>query len=597
MEGSDVLKLTPFIDQLPIPQYLTPHERHKCFSYYEIGMKEFFHEFHSELAPTKIWGYEGQFPGPLVNVNSGECAHIKWKNELPDQHFLPIDRTLHGSSEHMPDVRTVVHLHGAEVEPESDGHPEAWFTNNYHTVGALFDSPVYKYNNNQRAATLWYHDHAVGITRLNVYAGLVGMYIIRDEEERKLNLPSGAYEIPLIIADRGFNEDGSLFYSDTTNVRPGPVQPGLTFPHPSVTPGEAFENITVNGKVWPYLEVEPRKYRFRILNASNERFYKMNLSNGQKIIQIGSDGGLLETPVYMDELTIAPAERMDVIIDFSKLAPDDTIVLENTAATPFDFPSPIGTPPDPETDGQIMQFRLVDLTGPDTSNVPAILSYIPKLRECDAARTRDITLDADIDEYGRLKFLLGNKGFMKRIDFKPKLNDTEIWRFINTAGATHPLHIHLIQFQILDRTPFDAQGFTANGLLNFTGPPVQPDVNERGWKDVVQSPPGFVTRVIMRFAPFTGRYMLHCHILEHEDHDMMRQFEVVERKCECKTNCICKEHKPKRTCECNKKCTCRGKCTCKKSCTCKKKKSKEERRHKKCPTCPPCSETHRCECE
>ena len=503
----------------------------------------------------------------------------------------------------MPDVRTVVHLHGAEVEPESDGQPNAWFTNNYHTVGQLFDSPVYKYPNNQRAATLWYHDHAVGITRLNVYAGLVGMYIIRDEEERKLNLPSGAYEIPLIIADRGFNEDGSLFYPDTTTVRPGAVKPGLTFPLPSVTPGEAFENITVNGKIWPYLEVEPRKYRFRILNASNERFYRMRLSNGQKIIQIGSDGGLLEMPVQLNELTIAPAERMDVVIDFSELEPDDTIVMENSAVVPFDFPPPVGVAPDPETDGQIMQFRVIESTGPDTSRVPVILSNIPKLRECDAVQTRDITLDAQIDEYGRFRFLLGNKGFMERIDIKPKLNDTEIWRYINTAGATHPMHVHLVQFQILDRIPFDAQGFTANGLLNFTGPPEPPALNERGWKDVVQSPPGFVTRIIMRFAPFTGRYMYHCHILEHEDHDMMRPFEVVERRCECKKTCACESEstKPKRPCECKKKCKCRGKCTCKKSCTCRKKKPcpppKEECHHKKCPVCPPCSETYRCQCE
>lgn len=314
-------------------------------------MKEFFHTFHRDLAPTKIWGFNGQFPGPVINVNQGECAHVKWMIQLPEKHLLSIDRTLHGSGEHMPEVRTVVHLHGAEVETESDGYPEAWFTNNYKYVGPVFDSPVYKYNNKQRA-------------------GLVGMYIIRDEEER-------------------------------------------------------------------------------MLNASNERFYRMSLSTNQKFIQIGSDGGLLEKSVYMNELTIGPSERMDVVIDFSKHEPGTEIVLNNTANSPFDFLAPIGVPPDPNKDGLVMQFKVIKLTRTDTSKVPCILSKIPKLNEWDANRTRDITLDARFDMFGRFNFLLSNKGFMERIDVKPKLNDTEIWRFINTGGATHPMHIHLIQFHLI----------------------------------------------------------------------------------------------------------------------------------------------------
>ncbi|AXI00614.1 multicopper oxidase family protein [Sporosarcina sp. PTS2304] len=585
------MELTPFIDPLPIPQYCTPKERHRCFTYYEIGMKEFYHSFHRDLQPTKIWGYDGQFPGPIVNVNRGECAHVKWMNQLPDKHLLPIDRTLHSSGEHMPDVRTVVHLHGAEVESVSDGYPDAWFTNDFKYVGPVFETPVYKYNNNQRAATLWYHDHAIGITRLNVYAGLVGMYIIRDEEEKKLRLPSGRYEIPLIIADRGFREDGSLFYPDSPNFTPGVPEPGLTLPNPSVTPGEAFENITVNGKIWPFLEVERRKYRFRILNASNERFYRMKLSNGQKIIQIGSDGGLLEKPVYMSELLIAPSERMDVIIDFSKFSPDTEIILTNSAAVPFDFPPPIGTPPNPATDGLIMKFKVIDSTTSDISRVPAILSEIPKLKECDAERIRDITLDADIDEFGRFKFLLNNKGFMERISIKPILGDTEIWRFINVAGATHPMHIHLIQFQILDRIPFDTEGFLANGLLQFTGPAELPAKNERGWKDTVQSPPGYVTRVIMRFGPFTGRYVYHCHILEHEDYDMMRPFEVVERKCKSIVTCCCK-----RTVFCGDRCDCKkdssGECDDRSPCIPPKEEEGID-----CLQCKDCAEIYRCECE
>ena len=280
------MNLTPFVDPLPIPQIMKPKARFSSFSYYEITMDEFEQQLHSELPkPTRVWGYAGMYPGPTIEVNRGEYVYIKWINNLPDKHFLPIDRTLHSSGEHSPEVRTVVHLHGAEVEPESDGYPDAWYTNGFKKVGPCFEKEIYEYPNTQRAATLWYHDHAIG---LNVYAGLAGMYIIRDDEERSLNLPSGRYEIPLVIQDRSFNEDGSLFYPRNVD------NPGPDFPDPSVTPGVAGDKILVNGMVWPYLEVEQRKYRFRILNGSNERFYRMRLSNGSPFIQIGSDGGLLE---------------------------------------------------------------------------------------------------------------------------------------------------------------------------------------------------------------------------------------------------------------------------------------------------------------
>lgn len=536
------MNLTPFKDPLPIPNVLKPKERYKSFTYYEVTMKEFFHQFHSDLPPTKVWGYEGQIPGPTIEVEKGECVHVKWMNKLPNEHLLPIDRTIHGADENSPDVRTVVHLHGAEVEPESDGYPQAWFTRDFEKCGPRFTNKVYKYPNDQRATALWYHDHAWGITRLNVYAGLAGMYIIRDDHERLLNLPGGKYEIPLIIQDKSFNDDGSLFYPETVNV----TDPPPDFPNPSITPGVAGDFITVNGKVWPYLEVEQRKYRFRILNASNERFYRMSLDSGQPFIQIGSDGGLLEKPVEIKEITIGPSERVDVIIDFTEQPVDSSIIMTNNARTPFDF----GSLPDPETTGKIMEFRVIERDNPDISSVPKFLSTIKKYRECDASRIRDITLDVTQDKYGRLKFLLNNHEFIDEITEKPILNDIEIWRIINPGIAVHPIHIHLVQFQILDHIPFDTDIFNLTGKLYFTDEPKLPLPNERGWKDTVQAPPGFVTRVIMRFAPFTGRYIYHCHILEHEDYDMMRPFEVILPKCkyyrkdECvkcseKFRCIC----------------------------------------------------------
>ncbi len=528
------MSLTPFIDQLPIPKVLKPLERNKDSTFYEVRMLESLHRFHGELPLTTVWGYEGQIPGPTIEVNEGECTHIKWMNNLPSEHILPIDRTLHGSSEHMPDVRTVVHLHGASVESESDGYPEAWFTNGFKKCGPRFFDKVYSYPNNQPSTTLWYHDHAVGITRLNVYAGLAGMYIIRNEQERALNLPSGIYEVPLIIQDKTFNSDGSLFYPSTVDV----VNPPPDFPEVSITPGFTGETIVVNGKAWPYLDVEQRKYRFRILNASNGRFYRMKLDSGQLFTQIGSDGGLLQRPVQLDEITIGPAERVDLIIDFTNQPLDSSIILRNSATTPFDF----GAPPDPLTTGMIMKFNVIARKKEDTSSVPQFLNIIKRYEECEAVRTRDITLDVSQDRFNRLLFLFNNKDYMDGVEENPILNDVEIWRIINPGLGVHPIHIHLVQFQILDRIPFDVDCYNLTGQIMFTDEPSPPPANEKGWKDTVLAFPGQITRLIMRFGPFNGRYIYHCHILEHEDHDMMRPFDVIKRKyIPLKNNC-CKNN-------------------------------------------------------
>ena len=210
-------------------------------------------------------------------------------------------------------------IHGGSTPPESDGHPEAWFTKGFERAGPLFEQKTYQYPNDQRATTLWYHDHALGITRLNVYAGLAGFYLIRDKEERSLKLPKGPYEIPLVIQDRSFNEDGSLFYPSCPNEIDGGTCEGDELPNPSIVPEFFGDTILVNGKVWPFLEVEPRKYRFRLLNGSNSRFYILKFDKTLPFIQIGTDGGLLETPVTLNEIILGPAERADVIVDSQSL--------------------------------------------------------------------------------------------------------------------------------------------------------------------------------------------------------------------------------------------------------------------------------------
>lgn len=507
-------KLTKFVDSLPIPEMLKPVKKDNNGTHYEVTMEEFHQKLHRDLPPTRLWGYNGQFPGPTIETHQNEPIQVKWMNNLPKKHLLPVDGSIfHEHGGHLPEVRTVTHLHGSETTSDSDGYPEAWFTNGFEEVGPFFKQKVYEYPNHQRATLLWYHDHAMGITRLNVYAGLAGMYLIRDRKEQSLSLPSGKYEIPLIIQDRSFQNDGSLFYPSQPN------DPPENLPNPSITPFFLGDTIVVNGKVWPFLEVEPRKYRLRILNASNTRAYQLYLDSGQPFYQIGSDGGLLQKTIVMGKISIEPAERVDIILDFSKLE-GKTITLKNDLGPDADL--------EDETD-DIMQFRVnLPRSDADTSRIPTYLSHIPSLKDHPISTIRTLKLNGTTDEWGRPLLLLNNKKWMDPVTEFPQLGTTEIWSLMNITDFTHPIHIHLIQFQILDRRPFDLALYQSNGQIVYTGEARPPEPNERGWKDTVAAHSAEITRVIMRFAPYTGYYVWHCHILEHEDYDMMRPFIVVE---------------------------------------------------------------------
>ncbi|SEA90694.1 spore coat protein A [Thalassobacillus cyri] len=512
-------RLIRFIDKLPIPPTLKPKQRAKNDIYYEVRMLPFKHSFHASLKPSLVWGYEAQYPGPTIEVKKGEHVKVKWINALPSKHLLPVDKTVHGAEPDSPEVRTVVHLHGGHVPPESDGYPDAWFTRDFKETGPFFTQKIYDYPNQQRAATLLYHDHAVGITRLNFYAGLVGFYLIHDDEERDLTLPKGKYDIPLLIQDKSFLEDGSLFYPRKSE------DPAVTV-DPSVVPEFFGDFMIVNGKAYPFLDVEPRKYRFRIANGANARYFRIRLDSGQPFFHIGTDGGLFERPVQVEEILLGPAQRADVILDFSGLR-GKKIVLTNDAPTPF----PEGDPVNVETAGQIMQFRVsLPLSDVDKSSITAELSQIQYLSETQATKIRDLPLVETKDEYGRLLLLLDHKRWNDPISERPHLGGIEVWRLINETEDTHPIHLHLVHFQILDRQPFDEEHFEEKGEILFTGDRKPPEPNERGWKDIVNAHPGEVTRIIARFKPYTGRYVWHCHILEHEDHEMMRPYEVQKSK-------------------------------------------------------------------
>ena len=522
----DPALIPKFVDPLPIPTVLEPQGQSRNSASYKVTMTELQQQVLPAGFPaTTVWGYEGSYPGPTIEARRNKPVSVKWINELPNRHILPIDTTLHGSEPWQPEVRTVVHLHGAHTKPQFDGYPEDWYTSNQRKNFAVFT-----YKNDQEPAALWYHDHAVGNTRLNVYAGLAGVYNIRDDFEDALNLPSGVYEIPLVLQDRSFTEDGALFYPSESDVPTAPV--------PSVIPIFAADTIVVNGKTWPYLEIEPRKYRFRVLNGANGRPFRLQITpdaapgTSLPFHQIGTDGGLLDAPVMVGkrgadgkpagpQVTVAPAERADLVVDFSSFAPGDELTLENIKIDDFPFW-------DSETTGKVMKLRVVESNGPDTSVLPDTLRPVPRLDPADAVKTRDLTLDRVTDEYGRPKFLLGNAKWMDPVTEKPRLNTTEIWNFINTTPNGHPMHVHLVTFGVLSRRPFDVEHFNATGEIVYTGPEMLPP-NENGMRDMVRVPAGTVVTIIAHFD-IPGRFVWHCHLLDHEDHEMMRPFEVVPGK-------------------------------------------------------------------
>lgn len=348
----------------------------------------------------------------------------------------------------------------------------------------------------------------MALTRLNVYAGLAGFYLLRDTLEKRLQLPSGAYEMPLMIQDKSFNEDGSIFYPDAPPF-PVPV-------HPSITPGVVGNTILVNGKVWPYMRVEPRKYRFRVVNASNRRGYRLELSNNQSFIQIGTDGGLLSKRVDVASIGLLPAERLDLVIDFSQHK-GEVISLMNTDD---EFPD--------EHTNVIMQFRVdLKLKDCDSPDIPEELYPEMDLHEDHAHISRDLPLSFTLDQYGRPMLLLNDRMYHEPATEKPAVDSIETWNFINLTPFIHPIHVHLVQFKILERRPFNVERYQNEGVLEYTGDPIPPHEYERGWKDVVRTDGGMVTKIIMHWKEFTGNYIWHCHFLEHEDHDMMRPITVI----------------------------------------------------------------------
>ena len=540
-----------------------------------LNMVNGTHKFHSALGAADTFYYKDpdqitqQYLGPVIVARQDQAFDLTVNNNL-GKHPLDfaVETGLHGVKETDKTApRAATHLHGGNTTEQSDGGPLDTFDPG--------TSHPYHYANTQEAAGLWYHDHALGITRLNVYAGLASGYLIRNDDDPGdgSRLPASLdaehqHEVPLVLQDRMFSPGGTLAY-------PGNPAPG--HPLPAWTPEFFGDVATVNGKAWPNLNVDRGKYRFRVYNGSNARVYDLKIVDAagaaMPFFQIGTDGGLLDAPVSMTRLVLAPGERADLIVDFAGLAAGTLLTMTNKAPTPYpNGPRALRRGGAPLQ--QIMQFTVTSQVG-DTSALPATLRQVPITRlnnpkftgaaaGLTVANTRTMTMVEIMDPVlGPMMALLNNRNFHDpAYEGAPVVasNSLEQWDLVNLTGDAHPIHLHFTQFQVLNRQKIDAAGYQTAvygaamltpGMENtgtYPPPPVgtfarggaqPPAANERGWKDTVVALPGEITRILVPFGPgaaagapiafsagHTGTYVWHCHILEHEDNDMMQNYVI-----------------------------------------------------------------------
>lgn len=505
--------LTKFRDPLPIPAVMQANSS----GVYHVGMKQFTQELHSEIGKlTTVWGFGNDVtgyssPGPTFVVPSESTTRVVWYNALASDpnapHFLRMHQSVldyvHGASDNR---KAVVHLHGGHVSSFADGYPTQFILPT--------QSVTYDYAPQGRSATLWYHDHAIGNTRLNVIMGLAGGFLVRDAQERAWiasgQLPDPRYEAPLVLQDRKITDAGRLAYSRQYD--------------------DSFfgDVMLVNGKAWPHMVVEPRKYRFRLLNGSNTRNYTLQLgsdSDSWVFQQIGSDGGFLPAPLSLRRITLTPGERADVIVDFGQPGMTNGVVLTNRDMDQHHMEAP--------AIDEVMEFRVGGATVSKDVTLPATLATIAPL-DTTGAPQRYFALE---DEYDP------NIGDSMWHITGPTRRDTEhrfevpthtvengsveVWNWVNKTEMIHPMHIHLVQFQVLGRWQLDED---PKGNPIGVGPN-QIDDNERGWKDTVRVGPLELVSVAARFTGVAGLnpgetepFPFHCHVLEHEDHEMMRQY-------------------------------------------------------------------------
>jgi FtsP/CotA-like multicopper oxidase with cupredoxin domain len=562
---------------------------------------------------THVWGYGGDAkdaltgeslgyvhnsPAPSFEATRGIPIQVTWQNKISEPYMFCVDPTLHwadpndmgmlmgpaqfdpcppGYEQAQSPAPLVTHVHGLEVDSRYDGGPTAWFTYDgihgptYSTLpGAAANEAIYRYENEQPASTLWYHDHGLGVTRINVMSGLAGFYFLRDPTDLVApQLPSGKYEVPLALQDRIFNTDGTFWFPNV----------GInTDMHPYWQPEFFGNTMMVDGLVWPKMNVDQGWYRFRVLDGSNARFYTLSfkpqdggLTGPLPFYVIGTEGGYLQAPARMTSLTIAPGERADVLIDFSSVPAGTKVLMSNIAKAPY----PAGTPADPRTVGQVMQFVVNGVQGYSNGQdligqLPTPLNpYLPGTAFPTLpapTNTRTMTLWEVMGMNGPLMVTLNGQSWTAPVSETPKVGTTEDWVIVDLTGDTHPIHLHLATFQVVSRQKIDVAKYTADWLAMNSAkcgvptPPWPDDChpdslavgpylrgkpsaalpNERGWKDTVKMSPGEVTIIRVRFAPIDGTetypfdatfgpgYVWHCHIIDHEDNEMMRPYVVAK---------------------------------------------------------------------
>lgn len=583
-------ELTPYVAPLPVPPVLRPASASADVTHEtEIALRPTWVRLHPQLPPTLMWGYDGQVPGPTIEVRRGQRIRIAWTNRIPKESEYPVTSvevplrtdgrppatTEPGCEGVEPnkDVAalpawTVTHLHGAQTGGGNDG----WADN---AVG-FGDAQLSEYPNDHQAVQWWYHDHAMNITRWNVMSGLYGTYLVRDDEEDALRLPSGEREIPLLLADRNLDtdEDGRLngrLLHKTVIVQERNPETGKPVSIPFSGP-----YTTVNGSIWPYADVDDAWYRFRLVNASNARIYNLVLVDEDDnpvpglVHQIGSDGGLLPRPVPVDfdealpTLTAAPAERFDLLVDFRGLAGRRLRLVDKGRNQPAGVSDPAGDVRCPA----VLEFRVRETGTCDTFELPEVLSGSfrrlthdiehghrlivltppatkgagghPEIWEMtEVADPGGLTLPADgviqlTGADGTTKtYRRTSRTFNDALGFTVAEGGYEQWSFLNLAPIVHPMHIHLADFQLLGRDAYDVSGFdpavggTRTPIAFDAGTRIPLAPNELGHKDVFRVPGGQILRVMGRFDGAYGRFMYHCHLLEHEDMGMMRPFVVM----------------------------------------------------------------------
>ena len=541
--------------------------------YYAVQMSQFKEQILPAGYPkTTVWGYGGlakdavtgaslgfvrNSPGPSFEAKVGTPINVKWSNMIFQPSMFAVDPTIHWANPRLMTMPTmpflpypsgyfmaqstvplVTHLHGGETQSYYDGGPEQWMTSSglkgpdYATyTPTTANSAWYHYDNAQEPTTLWYHDHALGMTRTNVMSGLAGFYLLRDPSDPLASmLPSGKYEVPLVIQDRMFNSDGSMIFPSDSEV------PDI---HPYWKPEFFGNTIMVNGVVWPNMNVDQGQYRFRWLDGSNARFYNLSFEvqgTGQLLpfVQIGSDGGYLQSAVAMNSVLIAPGERYDMLVDFSGLTAGTKVIVKNDANAPF----PDGDPVDANT-GVIMQYTVTGNTGFTAQVLPASLNPtlpagpFPTLDANQVTTIRYLTLMEimDMNTGNPMMVTLNGQMWDAPISETPTVGTTEEWVIINLTGDTHPIHLHLVQFQLVSRQAFDVTTYTNDWLAMNGEPPymmtpmtfapdayltagtlIGPTASESGWKDTIQMSPGEVTTIIVRFAQQDGGPVpVRCH--------------------------------------------------------------------------------------